>query len=360
MKQIRVAILGQGRSGRDIHGVHILSDERFRVVAVADPLPERRARAVAEYGLSEADVVPGAQALYGRTDIDMVVNATPSPLHQPLALELMRQGFHVLQEKPIAPTAAKVDELKKVSEETGKSLMIFLQSRYSPQFVKVREVAESGVLGRLVQVKITTSGYGRRWDWQTLQDNVAGSLYNTGPHPLGQALEFLNSYDAMPSVFCRMDRVNTFGDAEDYVKLILTAPDRPLVEVEVSSCDGYVPYTFHIQGSLGSLTADAKSVRWKYFLPEEAPPQKLIREPLCNELGLPSYCVEKLTWHEFNWDISNVVDNVFSSATRRLYDDVYAHLTEGAPLRVTLRQVRQQIAVIEEAHRQNPMSRLPL
>lgn len=50
--------------------------------------------------------------------------------------------------------------------------MIFLQSRYAPQFVKVREIVDSGVLGRIVEIKITTSSFGRRWDWQTLQENA--------------------------------------------------------------------------------------------------------------------------------------------------------------------------------------------
>ncbi|NLG25415.1 MAG: Gfo/Idh/MocA family oxidoreductase [Clostridiales bacterium] len=358
MKQLRVAILGQGRSGRDIHGAHIRADGRFRVVAVVDPLAERRARARDEYNLGEGDVYPSVEGLYGRADVDLAVNATPSLLHQPLALDLMRHGCHVLQEKPIAATAAQVDELAEVSRQTGRQLLIFLQSRYAPQFVKVREIAQSGALGRLVQIKLTTSGFGRRWDWQTLQENVAGSLYNTGPHPLGQALELMDCYDEMPSVFCRMDRVNTFGDAEDFVKLILTAPGRPLVEVEVSGCDGYVPYTFHIQGSCGSLIADSVAIRWKCFQPDEAPPQRLIREPLTNAQGLPSYCVEQLPWREFSWEQPNVVDNVFASATRRLYDDVYACLAEGGRPNVTIHQVRQQIEIIEEAHRQNPMRRL--
>ena len=43
MKQLNVAILGQGRSGLSIHGQHLLRDtERFKVVAVVDKLPERR------------------------------------------------------------------------------------------------------------------------------------------------------------------------------------------------------------------------------------------------------------------------------------------------------------------------------
>jgi len=355
-KKIRVAILGQGRSGRNIHGAHLKTDDRFEIVAVVDPLADRRERAMQEYGI--ADVYATVQELYGRSDIDLVVNSTPSPLHQPLAVELMKHGYNVLQEKPIAGTKAQVEELEATIAETGKTYLIFLQSRYAPQFVKVREVAESGVLGRLVQVKITCSGYNRRWDWQTLQENVAGSLYNSGPHPVGQALEFLNYYDGMPEVWCHMDRANTFGDAEDFCKLMLRAPGRPIVDVEISCCDAYPTYTFEIQGTRGTLLANNATVRWKYFKEEESPEQHLIREPLRSAEGLPIYCSEKLTWYEEEVDNANITDNVFADATRRLYDDVYNKLVNGIEPNVTIKQVKQQICVMEEAHRQNPLSRL--
>ncbi|NMA07683.1 MAG: Gfo/Idh/MocA family oxidoreductase [Clostridiales bacterium] len=350
MKVLNVAILGQGRSGRNIHGAHIHTDDRFKVVAVVDPLPERRERALKEY--PGCTVHENYTELFGRKDIDFVVNATPSHLHHPIAIDLMKHGFNVLQEKPIAGTVAQVEELKKVIDETGCMYAIFLQSRYRRQFVKIREICESGVLGRIVEVKITSSGYGRRWDWQTLTEYTAGSLYNTGPHPVGQALEFLNYYDGKPEVYCKMDRVNTFGDAEDFVKLLLSAPGRPLIDVEISSCDGYPLFTYQIQGSCGALTADYKTVKWKYFKPEEAPEQRLIRTPLVNDEGLPAYCSEKLTWYEEEWEEGNVLDQVFASDTKMLYNDVYDYLTAGKPFNVQFKQVAQQIYVMEEAHRQ--------
>jgi len=44
--------------------------------------------------------------------------------------------------------------------------------------------------------------------------------------------------------------------------------------------------------------------------------------------------------------------------SKQFYSHLYKTLTEGAPLVITPEQVRQQIAVIEECHRQNPLSRL--
>lgn len=353
MKVLNVAILGQGRSGRNIHGAHLKVDERFRVVAVVDPLPERRERALKEY--PGCEVFTSHTELYGRKDIDFVVNSTPSQFHQPIAIDLMRHGFNVLQEKPIAANMKQVEELRETIMETGAVYMIFLQSRYRKQFIKIREIVDSGVLGRLVEVKITSSGYGRRWDWQTLRENVAGSLYNTGPHPVGHGLEFLNYYEGTPEVYCKMDCVNSFGDAEDFVKLLISAPNRPLIDIEISSCDGYPMYDFQIQGSCGALTADNAKIRWKYFKPSEAPEQHLIRTPIVNAEGLPAYCSEKLTWYEHEWEEPYVKDQVFRADTQCLYDDVYNRLVDGKPLPVTFNQVAQQIYVIEEAHRQAGM-----
>lgn len=61
MTPLNIAILGQGRSGRDIHGQYLVTAPgQFRIAAVVEPLPDRAARARAEYG---CDVLPDYRAL---------------------------------------------------------------------------------------------------------------------------------------------------------------------------------------------------------------------------------------------------------------------------------------------------------
>ena len=353
MKKLKVAILGQGRSGYSIHGKHLLTDtDRFSVVAVVDRLPERREKAARVFG---CEVFEDYQSLFGR-DIDLVVNALPTPFHHPVTIDLLNHGFNVLCEKPATRSAEMLDEMQAAAEKNGRMLAIFQQSRFAPYFQKVKEVIASGKLGRIVQVSIAFNGYSRRWDWQCLQENIAGSLYNTGPHPLDQALDLLGG-EEMPGVFCKMDSANSFGDAEDYVKLILTMPGRPLIDLEISSCDAYPWGTYKLEGTCGSLCGTQSKLAWKWFVPSEAPEQHLIRTPLTTPEGEPAYCGEKLVWHEDSWE-AGVGQDAFTSAVHVYYTTIYDHLTEGKPLTVTVKQVRRQIAVIEEAHRQNPMPRL--
>lgn len=348
MKTLKVGIIGQGRSGHDIHA-HTLTllPDLFEITAVAEPLADRRKRARQDY-LCEAFTSVEAM-LKKRSDLDLIVNATPSQLHIPLTEQVLKAGFNVLCEKPFGRRVADVDRVIRTAARSRKTLAVFQQSRFAPYFQQVRSVVESGVLGRIVMVRIAFNGFARRWDWQTLRDRDGGNLLNTGPHPVDQALHFVGR-DTMPEVLSIMDCVHTFGNAEDHVKLLLRREGRPTVDVEISSCCSYNPYTYVVYGSHGSLAGTMSHLEWKYFKDTEAPRQKLVRGPMPNL----AYCSEQLPLHEETWDTpEEAAKNMFDYMATRFYRNLHATLVSGSPLEVPLEHVRQQIAVIEEAHRQN-------
>ena len=99
MKKLNVAIIGQGRSGRDIHGAFFKSEANtlYNVVTIVDAVPERQARAKDEFG---CDVYASHTELYNRSDIDLVINASYSYLHYHVTMDLLTHGFNVVVEKP--------------------------------------------------------------------------------------------------------------------------------------------------------------------------------------------------------------------------------------------------------------------
>ena len=368
MKQLKVGIIGQGRSGRDIHGKCLVNmPEKYKIVAVTDALESRRERAKAEYG---CNVYADYHDMIANEELDIVVNSTFSHMHIPVTIDLLKNGQNVLCEKPFARKASDVDEAIKVAEETGKKLFVFQQSRFAPYFQKVKEIINSGDIGRVVQISVAFNGFARRWDWQTIQDYMAGNLLNTGPHPMDQVLDLYGGdVNDMPEIMCIMDRANTFGDAEDYVKILMRGEGHPVIDVEISSCCAYPSFTYNVQGTRGGIKASQQKVEWKFFKEEECQPQQLIKEPLCKEDGTPAYCGEKITWYENSWDAekdpapataaySNAgVGNLFNTIAARYYEGMYEALVNDADFEVKLWQVRRQVAVIEECHRQNPLSK---
>jgi predicted dehydrogenase len=153
-----------------------------------------------------------------------------------------------------------------------------------------------------------------------------------------------------------MDRANTFGDAEDYVKLILTHPNKPLIDIEISCCDAYPQYTYKIQGTRGGLKGDMTKIEWKYYDKTDTPKQVLTKEPLEDMNGEPGYCSEKLSWTELKWEIADA--GTFDHAVKRYYDTIYDHLVNGRPLVVIAEQVKQQIDIINQCHLLNPFPAL--
>jgi len=119
MKKLKIAIVGQGRSGRDIHGAYFKSDmnQFFDVVAIVETDEERKNRAREEY--SGCEVFASHAELYGRNDIDLVTNATMSKDHYSITKDLLEHGFNVVSEKPFARNRYECDNLIKIAKEKG-------------------------------------------------------------------------------------------------------------------------------------------------------------------------------------------------------------------------------------------------
>ena len=304
MRKLNLAIIGQGRSGKDIHGKYYLSPDNlyYDVKYVVEADADRRAISAERY--------PGCKTfsdyreLFACGDIDVVVNATYSQYHYSITKELLQHGFSVLVEKPFARTGEECRELMAIAKERGVVLAVFQQTFLAPFYIFAKELADSGKLGRILQVDLRYNGFARRWDWQTLQKNCAGSLYNTGPHPVGMALGFLDFDPRTVLVFSRLDKALTSGDADDYDKLILTAPGRPVVDVEISSTDAYSPSTLKIQGTLGTFQCTAKEYKMTYIVPGENPEQPVQEHFLQDENHNPLYCSEKLVLSNQNLSVS--------------------------------------------------------
>ena len=352
MKKLNVAIIGQGRSGRDIHGFYFKSEQNtlYNVVAVVEWDENRRARAAMEY--PGCTVYEDYRDLFARDDIDLVVNATYSNFHYPVTKDLLEHGKNVLVEKPFARTYFECNDLMETAKRNGVTLGVFQQSFYAPYYRKVKEILASGKLGDLLQVSIAFSGFSRRWDWQTLQKKLGGGAYNTGPHPLGFALDFLDFSDDMQVVFSRLGMGLTSGDANDYAKVILTAPGKPVVDVEVSSVDAFSPYNIKIQGSRGTYTCTTAEYKVKYIVDGENEPRPLQYETLRLENDLPTYCRDNLIFHE---ESEKFGGSPFSVAVREFYRGVYECLTEGKPMEVTAKMAADVIHVIEQVHAANPL-----
>jgi scyllo-inositol 2-dehydrogenase (NADP+) len=343
--QIRVGIAGLGRSGWDIHAKLLAPlQEQYQVVAVVDADENRRQEAIDRF---DCQAYTEYDQLLADPAVELVVVALPSFLHADGAIAALDAGKHVVCEKPMATGLADADRMIEAAERTGRVLTIFQQRRYNPDFVKVREVIHSGVLGRIVQIRLTESRFSRRWDWQTLQKFGGGSLNNTGPHFLDMALQLFG--DNYPDeVFCHLDRTLTLGDADDHLKVLFKGKDAPTIDVEISSACAYPPETWNVMGTQGGLAGTTQQLRWKWVDWDAQPPRQLDLQPTPNR----SYNFDQLMWHEASWDVAQDTSPKYAG----FYHDLYATVRQGHTLAITPQSVRRVMWLIDECQRRCPLA----
>ncbi len=154
----RVALFGSGWI-QDFHARGVLAHPDGELVAVAN-WREPSARALAErYGIRR--VTTDWEALAADPEVDAAIVATPNALHAPQAIALLRNGKHVMVEKPMAITVAEADEMIAASEASGAWLMVAHCWRFRDEVIAMRDRIAAGELGQVVK----TRGYGVHAAW---------------------------------------------------------------------------------------------------------------------------------------------------------------------------------------------------
>ena len=353
MKKLNVAIIGQGRSGKDIHGTYFRSENNkyYNVKYVVEF--EKHRREIAE------KIFPGCVTLEKYTelfdkDVDLIVNASYSDMHYPITKDLLLHGKNVLVEKPLGRNRFECEDLIKVAKDCGVVLAVFQNSTTAPYCIHAKKLMKDGVFGEVKQISIRFNGFSRRWDWQTLQKKMGGSVYNIGPHPIGLALEFLDYDDNIKVEYSRLDKCITSGDAEDYAKIILSAPNKPLVDIEINSVDPYSDYNVKIQGTKGGMKSTTRTYVYKYLDWKDFPPRPLIEESLRDKDDNPIYCNEEL---KFTEEEGKYPGTAFDIGTATIYENVYNVINGKEELIVKPRDISKLIGIIEKVHADNYMER---
>lgn len=141
-KHLRVAVVGCGYWGRNLVRNMAALDALGAVHDVDAGVAERLA---AEYRAPATSW----RRILDDSDLPGVVIAAPAAQHHALAREALLAGKDVFVEKPLALRAPEAEELCRLAEDGGRILMVGHVLHYHPAFLKLRELVETGVLGRL-------------------------------------------------------------------------------------------------------------------------------------------------------------------------------------------------------------------
>jgi predicted dehydrogenase len=150
---ITLAVVGAGLRGQQYAELAVASG-LATVVAVADPSPARRAALADTYGLGPDALFDGWAELAARPRLaDAAIVATQDRDHVGPSVALAEAGYHLLLEKPIAPTEEEAQTIIVAAERAGVQLAVCHVLRYTPLTRHIRALLDDGRLGELVSVQ---------------------------------------------------------------------------------------------------------------------------------------------------------------------------------------------------------------
>lgn len=153
---INIGIIGCGNIARTRHVPEYSANQYCRISAYYSLSREKAETLAAEYG---GKVCSTVDSLLADPSIDAVSVCTANNAHAALSISAMKAGKHVLCEKPMACSVEEAEEMVRVSEETGRLLMIGHNQRFLPAHVEAKEYLDKGTIGKVLSFR-TVFGHG--------------------------------------------------------------------------------------------------------------------------------------------------------------------------------------------------------
>ena len=249
---MRIGIIGAG----GISGTHVSaarSIDGVSVVAVHGANAQK-ARALAD---SAGAVAYTDLDAFLSHSMDMVAIGSPSGLHADQAIAAVRRGLHVLVEKPLDITTARIDALLSEADRAGVRVGVFFQDRMQPEVAALKAQLDAGDVGKPLFGQGQVRWYrppeyyaNSRWRGTWALDG-GGALMNQGIHTLDLLVWLLGPVTRVTGrTATRLHKV----EVEDTAVALLEFANGAFGTIEASTAafPGF-PRRLEITGTKGSL-----------------------------------------------------------------------------------------------------------
>jgi len=257
MKKLKFAILGCGfwsqfqlGGWQELSGVECVALFN-RTKAKADDLAQR-------FGI--AHIYDNAEEMFEAEDIDFVDIITDVDSHPHYVAMAAKHGKHVICQKPMAPSLAAAKEMMRVTRAAGVKFYVHENYRWEPQFRRVKELLDSGVIGKAFRCNTAFNTAFPLFETQPFLANLPHfALTDQGSHQF-DVLRFL--FGEAESVACHIQTINPTIKGEDVATCLIRMKNGVVCIQQISFSSPLEREIFPqtillIEGDKGSIRLDA-------------------------------------------------------------------------------------------------------
>lgn len=256
-RPLRAGILGTGtiatsRTGYLV-GLTQMTDDVV-TVAAADPVIERARSVAAQYGIPET--YASLEEMLEKSDLDLVINLTPIPLHGSTSRAILQAGKHLVVEKPIATTMDDADELIEIAHKRNLTYVVAPPNMLQQNRVDAKRIIAEGGIGQPCFARVRSSHGGpaaTNWplDPTWFYQEGSGPLYDMGVYGIHDITGLLGPAKRVVAFSGITEKERTVrGGPYQGKKIEVTADDNTLLMLDFgNACFAVVDGTFNVNAS---------------------------------------------------------------------------------------------------------------
>ncbi len=153
-RPVTAIVCGAGNRGNTYSSYALKYPDELKMVGVAEPIQLRNDRYAAKYSIEDKYRFKTWEDIFKVPKFaDAVLITTPDHLHHGPAMAALAMGYDLILEKPIAQTWQECKEILDLAVKNDRIVAVCHVLRYAPYFRKMKEVADSGAIGRIISVQ---------------------------------------------------------------------------------------------------------------------------------------------------------------------------------------------------------------
>lgn len=343
---LNVAIIGCGLIGakraRSIARLHSNGGGVCRLVSFCDVNRKRAETCVSQYG---GTFSPEWEEVVRNQEVDVVVVATVNKFIAPIAIEALKNGKHVLCEKPLGRNVEEAGAIVAAAKSSGAVLKTGFNHRHHPGILRAKAVVDRQELGKLYLLRCCYGhggrpGYDR--EWRADKDLCGGGeLLDQGVHVVDLFRWFMGDFEEAfgytPTYFWDMA-------VEDNGLALFRTKNEQVAFMHTSWTQWKNLFTFEVYGELGYLVVEGLGGSYG---PERLTVGKRPRSKDRFVGGVPAQKVFTFDepdhswdaeWLEFVWAIRKGQEPLGNGTdgleANRMIEAVYASARHNRPVRI--------------------------
>jgi len=174
-KIVTAIVVGAGSRGVAYANYAKQYPKELKIIGVAEPREAYRNAFVENHGIASKYIFSDWKEIIQHPRLaDAVIIATPDQLHTAPALAFIEKGYHILLEKPMAPTEVECQQITQAATRANILFAVCHVLRYTALTQKIKQLIESNVIGDLVNIQVLEPvGY-----WHQAHSFVRGNWRN--------------------------------------------------------------------------------------------------------------------------------------------------------------------------------------